>query len=201
MNHKKNNTWERLRFVIEQTGHNVNSFAQAVGLPRSENLYQIKKGNNGISLKLATLIHERFPAYSLAWLMCGDNPEGGAARIPVYKDPYHPLFEGEPGEYLGLTASAANGAAFAVSFPVDLPNLCLMNALVLFRKSCEQILYGNFYLIVTPDVRLLGTMRYEPDPAKLRLITLWPKVLGEVVIERKDVVSFWQVCGAVCRMY
>ena len=55
-------TWHRLERVIKWTGLSVNSFALNIGLKRSENLYQIKKGNNGISRDLATLITTKYPS-------------------------------------------------------------------------------------------------------------------------------------------
>ncbi|MCC8062859.1 MAG: hypothetical protein LIO68_06420 [Rikenellaceae bacterium] len=48
-----NPAWERLSEVIGYSGLSVNAFAKAIGLKRGENLYQIKRGNNGISTKLA----------------------------------------------------------------------------------------------------------------------------------------------------
>ena len=46
-------SWRRLERVIESSGLTINSFARYVGLPRGENLYQIKRGNYGISLGVA----------------------------------------------------------------------------------------------------------------------------------------------------
>ena len=38
--------WQRIEMVIQQSKLTVNAFARHIGLPRGENLYQIKKGNN-----------------------------------------------------------------------------------------------------------------------------------------------------------
>lgn len=46
--------WQRIEMVIQQSKMTANAFARHIGLPRGENLYQIKKGNNGISLDVAT---------------------------------------------------------------------------------------------------------------------------------------------------
>ena len=51
----------------------INYFALYIGLPRGENLYQIKKGNNGISRNLAYKIVTKFPEVSLAWLLTGEG--------------------------------------------------------------------------------------------------------------------------------
>lgn len=53
--------WQRIEMVIQQSKMTANAFARHIGLPRGENLYQIKKGNNGISLDVANRICQRYP--------------------------------------------------------------------------------------------------------------------------------------------
>jgi len=65
--------WQRIERVVKWSGLSVNSFAIAVGLSRSENLYQIKRGNNGISRELASMIAARYPVISRAWLLTGEG--------------------------------------------------------------------------------------------------------------------------------
>ena len=36
--------WQRIEMVIQQSKMTANAFARHIGLPRGENLYQIKKG-------------------------------------------------------------------------------------------------------------------------------------------------------------
>lgn len=52
----------------------TNAFARHIGLPRGENLYQIKRGNNGVSLDLANRIVAKFSEVSKLWLLTGDGP-------------------------------------------------------------------------------------------------------------------------------
>ena len=61
--------WQRIDSVIRWANMTINYFALYIGLPRGENLYQIKKGNNGISRNLADKIVTKFPEVSLAWLL------------------------------------------------------------------------------------------------------------------------------------
>ena len=68
-----NPAWERLSEVIGYSGLSVNAFAKAIGLKRGENLYQIKKGNNGISPNLAKRINRVLPCFSVAWLLFGEG--------------------------------------------------------------------------------------------------------------------------------
>ena len=79
-------SWRRLERVIESSGLTINSFARYVGLPRGENLYQIKRGNYGVSLGVAKKIHAKFPQYPISWLMHGEaesaaTPEGDASSF------------------------------------------------------------------------------------------------------------------------
>lgn len=64
----------RIEAVIRRSGMSTNAFARHIGLPRGENLYQIKKGNNGVSLGLADRIVAKFPEVSKLWLLTGDGP-------------------------------------------------------------------------------------------------------------------------------
>lgn len=64
--------WERLQVVIEHSGKNPNAFARSIGLKKGENIYQIKRGNNRISFKLALRIEQHYPEFCAAWLLTGD---------------------------------------------------------------------------------------------------------------------------------
>lgn len=75
MAHKDNKTeeWERLVVIIKQSSMSTNAFARHIGLPRGENLYQIKRGNNGISIDLADRICKKFPQINKLWLLTGEG--------------------------------------------------------------------------------------------------------------------------------
>lgn len=49
-------SWQRLEQVVKWAGTSTNKFALGIGLKRSENLYQIKRGAFGISKELSSLI-------------------------------------------------------------------------------------------------------------------------------------------------
>lgn len=86
---EKENNWERIEAVIKWANMTTNYFARYIGLARGENLYQIKRGNNGISFDVANRIVAKFPQIDKLWLLTGegqmfaDSRERGA-RIPFY---------------------------------------------------------------------------------------------------------------------
>ena len=51
--------WQRIEKVLKYADMSTNYFAKYIGLLRGENLYQIKRGNNKISLDVARKIHEK----------------------------------------------------------------------------------------------------------------------------------------------
>lgn len=69
-----NDSWRRIEAVIDHYEFDsIAAFARHLGLKRAENLYQIKRGNNNISRKLAGNICRLFPEVSGAWLLTGEN--------------------------------------------------------------------------------------------------------------------------------
>lgn len=69
----KRECWERIEAVIKMAQMTTNGFARHIGLARGENLYQIKRGNNGVSLDVADRIVAKFPEVSKLWLLTGDG--------------------------------------------------------------------------------------------------------------------------------
>lgn len=144
-------SWRRLERVIESSGLTINSFARYVGLPRGENLYQIKRGNYGVSLGVAKKIHAKFPQYPISWLMHGEaesaaTPEGDAfvVRIPVYRDSSVAEFPPKevPERYLLLSAEEARGAQIALCTD-DQFGTVLQHWLVLLREPDGEVINGR----------------------------------------------------------
>ena len=81
--------WDRLSQVVEESGLTLHSFAMAIGLLRSETLYQIRRGQIGISNKVADSIIAAYPQYNKAWLLTGfgnkyADPSSAKGHIPFY---------------------------------------------------------------------------------------------------------------------
>lgn len=202
--------WERLAQVIRATNHSANSFAKHIGLPRGENLYQIKRGNNRISLDVAQRIHDCYPEYSISWLMCGVNEplvlpgeESQVMRVPIFRDLRmitNPLSDQTDGQLI-LSASVANGAQVAVPYTDDILNPYLRNSMMLLREcGIDDIVYGNIYLVVTASFRRFRIVQKDDDPNNLRLKTEQSAVFNDILLPRSQIQSLWLVCGAVCQM-
>ncbi len=76
---------ERLATVLRASGlPSLNSLARRLGLKRSENLYQIRRGYYGISEELARRIHNLYPQFSVTWLVLGIGEERPEALSLTY---------------------------------------------------------------------------------------------------------------------
>ena len=70
---KNPDNWARIEAVIRFARMTTNAFAKHIGLPRGENLYQIKRGNNGISFDVADRICHHYPMISKLWILTGEG--------------------------------------------------------------------------------------------------------------------------------
>lgn len=95
------NSWERIEAVIKMAQMTTNSFARHIGLPRGENLYQIKRGNNGVSQDVANRIIKKFPEISKLWLMTGEGQMFCGAPIGIWSHVGTPNSEA----FLGFAAA------------------------------------------------------------------------------------------------
>ena len=122
----KNANWQRLASVVRWSNMTINRFAIHIGLSRSENLYQIKNGNNGISQNLARRIEAAFPEISIGWLLTGEGTmlreDGIGAAITCYNSLESLLSLGR-GEQLSpdclISLPMADGGDVAVCLPAD----------------------------------------------------------------------------------
>ena len=88
---------DRLRIVLQYSGERTyNALALRLGLKRSENLYRIRKGYNGISMDLALRIRNICPLLSLSWLLGGEGdpeiPDRTSAEAASAEVLYLPLY-------------------------------------------------------------------------------------------------------------
>lgn len=140
---------DRLRIVLQYSGERTyNALALRLGLKRSENLYRIRKGYNGISMDLALRIRNICPSLSLSWLLGGEgdpeasdrtSAEAASAEVlylPLYPDLLSLDRDFRPGEdrripfpsWLCREAEAAVSCCSDALSPRLLPGDCMLLA-------------------------------------------------------------------------
>ena len=187
-------TWHRLERVIKWTGLSVNSFALNIGLKRSENLYQIKRGNNGISRDLANLITTKYPTVSKGWLLTGEGDmfiESQPATVP----------EGGGVPYYGMDVLSAveSDLRSEPRFRINVPlfNDCDLAALNIGTAMQTEI--PEAYLVVTQYFRGIRIIRFGEDPTDIQLLASNTKQYDPISIRSSEITKLFIVRGIIIK--
>ena len=199
---------ERLQFVLDYSGiPSYNALARKLGLKRAENLYQILKGNNGISSDLAFRINRAFPDIGIGWLKsgCGSPLPPSLSEIPLYTDLRFLAEKGgdaEPDRILPFPECLCPEAELATLCRTDAlaPRILPGAYILLHRVASDDILYGGIYFVSTRSYQLCRIVRQDEATDRLRLLSTNPEEYGELVIARTDILSLFHVCGTFHRM-
>jgi hypothetical protein len=198
--------WFRLERVVRWAGLSVNSFALSIGLSRAENLYQIKRGHNGISRELAAMIAEKYPQISRAWLLTGEGDmfAGEIARqtqVPFY-DVDVEKYIVSPERYTSagyVSLPDPGGAEFAARYSGRaMGGAVPAGATVLVRKEAvESLVPGGDYLVVGRGLALLRRVRREAESPALRLVAVAGGDFDDIRLDISAVRELYRVCAVI----
>lgn len=187
---------------------NANVFATELGLKRSENLYQIKRGTYGISKNLAAMIVRKYPAFSYDWLINGGtlilNPVSrqydGIRSVPLYLSP--PYDGRQPDDYLFLSKKICYGAELAVYYAETCLQPLLTPGSIVLMRSTSDFLYGSIYLIQWNEFLVFRIVRKSKDGSKITLSNLSAdkETFNEFELNKSNIKSFYLVCGMIYKM-
>lgn len=203
MNEKQNN-WQRVEAVIKWANMSTNYFARHIGLPRGENLYQIKRGNNGISLDVAQRIVSKFPQIDKLWLLTGDGQmfiggELSGAQIPYYSvDVELGIRHLERYESNSTLIIPQIGSCdLAMRYTGRAMGDVVPPGAVVFLKMVDRdaIIPGGEYVIVSRKIVTLRIVRVAEEPGKLRLVASDRENYDDIILNVNDIMSVYKVKG------
>ena len=197
--------WLRLEFVIKNAGMSINSFATAIGMSRSQSLYQIKQGHIGISQAVAEAIVKTFPEYSLSWLLTGrgsiyDSPSREDGYIPYYKSTISQLesvYNFDPESYLYLPFLTEFDLAIQYMDNDMSPEIEHGSILVLKRIKKSAIIPGNIYAVRTSNISTLRRVRTCEDSSKWLLSASNTERYDDITIYDKDIVEVLSIKAVI----
>lgn len=193
--------WQRIERIVRWTGLSVNSFALNIGLNRSENLYRIRKGQNGISKELAELVSSKYPEISKAWILTGEGQmfvDGSSERnlIPVYEADAVCIASMDtlPAPSGTMSLPHAGKAAFAArmlnrAMEPDIPNGSL---LVLVPVNMDEVIPGYPYLVVSDRITAVRRVMPLSGGGAFRLAAANPE-FGDIGLEAYEVKRLYLV--------
>jgi len=199
MNDHVNAAWDRLSQVIKEVDvRSANAFAYKLGLRRSENLYQIKKGNHGISKELASRINKLYPQFSIGWLLTGENVVSADTKTIDFLD-NNPIQKIQTTQQFILSECLCNDAEYAVLMNDEAlaPKISKGAYVLLKENKNDKYIYGHIYLIETEEFRLFRIVRKGAEGDQIRLTTLCPNVYDDIFLNSKDIKYSARVCSVV----
>jgi hypothetical protein len=191
---------------VRWTGLSVNSFALSVGLSRGETLYQIKRGNNGISRELAAMIAAKYPQISRAWLLTG---EGDMFTDETVRRTSIPFYDADIEKYIASPARFTSKSYVAIPTVEDAEFGAVYNgramgeaippgSIVLVRRVLpENLIPGGDYVVVGEEVTMLRRVRREAGSTMLRLLPLDAANFDEIRVDAADVKELYLVRAVV----
>ncbi|MBR5820487.1 MAG: hypothetical protein IKY68_04460 [Alistipes sp.] len=201
---QENKNWQRLEAVLRWANMSANYFAHHIGLSRGENLYQIKRGNNGISLNLAERIVTHFPQINRLWLLTGEGEmllDEALARgsVPFYR------LDAE----LAVRKIDTVQPECMISLPVvascDLAMLYMGTAMgrqlpvgtIVFLKQVgvEHLIPGKEYLVCSRQFDALRLVRTTTEAGLLRLVAGDRKNFDDLTIRVEEIEKLYSVCA------
>jgi len=195
--------WQRIERVVRWTGLSVNSFARNIGLNRAENLYQIKKGNHGISKELSEAVSAAYPEISKAWLLTGEGDmfmSGSPERvvIPCYESDllYVAGLDSLPQASYLISVPRAREASFAaLNLNSAMSPLVPQGAMVILRETePNDVVPGNPYLVVGTRITALRILRRDIGTGGFRLVAA-NKDFDDMTIELFEIKKLFAVAG------
>ncbi len=171
----------------------VNAFALNIGLRRSENLYQIKRGNNGISRELAETIVAKYPAVSKGWILSGegemfakDTVKSPQKSINFYRRDVvfvaSHLNEIDPDDTIRFKRFEDCSFAAASLSPSMDPDIPPGSIVVVREERVQTIIPGGLYLIISAGFSGIRYVRSGSSAEHLRLVPANREAFDEMEI-------------------
>lgn len=194
--------WQRIETLVKMSGMSINAFARCIGLSRGENLYQIKKGNNGISRELARRIVDYYPQISFSWLMTGEGAmyvDGKSATgIPFFNcscpEDIHRIANGEPDGYVAMPGLEDCCAVIAHNWR-DKDGFPEGSYIFLHRMDNRYVRMGQYFLI---SDQYVGACYIRTLSKTRKLKVTGSKVLATLShLNREEARTLYQIRGVL----
>lgn len=201
---EKQNNWQRIEAVIKWANMSTNYFARYIGLPRGENLYQIKRGNNGISLDVAERVVAKFPQVDKLWLLTGEGTMFSDDRLRGVQIPFyrHDPEEGMPDLHLlesecGLVLPMVGDCDCAMCYTGRAMGDVIPPGTIVLLQAVdpEAIIPGGEYVIVTRKIVTLRIVRTIEGEEKLRLVAGDREQYDDIIVFNSDIKAVYKVKG------
>ena len=201
---EKQNNWQRIEAVIKWANMSTNYFARYIGLARGENLYQIKRGNNGISLDVADRIVSKFPQVDKLWLLTGEGQMFSDEKLRGVQIPFYNVDVEQAVAHVAhleaessLMVPQAGQCDLAMCYMGRAMGPALPPGAVVLLKAVDPdaIIPGGEYVIVSRKIVTLRIVRLSDGDDNLRLVAGDKENYDDIILNVSDIKSVYKVKG------
>jgi len=203
---EKENNWQRIEAVIKWANMSTNYFARHIGLPRGENLYQIKRGNNGISFDVADRVVAKFPQIDKLWLLTGEGQMFADEKLRGVQIPFYNVDVEQSIRYVdrldpggAMAIPQVGDCDLAMVYSGRAMGSVVPSGSVVLLKSADRdaIIPGEKYVIVSRKIVTLRIVRAAEEEGKLRLVAGDREHFDDIVLNASDIISVYKVKGTL----
>lgn len=198
--------WARIESVIKWANMTTNSFSKRIGLRHSENLYQIKRGNNGISRDLADRIVSEFPEINKLWLLTGEGSmfrpgDADSKLIPFYREDVEASIS-----YIDMLRPAGEvlipqmkDCDYAMSYSsyAMAPQIPYGSIVLLKKWNLDMIIPGFEYVLICRNFVTLRIVRTDVGAERVRLMAANSADYDDIIIDRSEIEQIYRVAGKI----
>lgn len=193
-----------MQAVIDWANMTVNYFARHIGLPRGENLYQIRRGNNGISKDVAHRVVTRFPEISESWLLTGEghmfaNENLRGAQIPFFRLDVERFATQTakltPDELVVFPSVSECDMAMLYNSEAMAPRIPASSIVFLKRIDPATMIPGEEYVVATENSITLRRVRASEDGLAWRLECYNHERFDDWTLPKTEIQQAWKICG------
>ena len=198
---KKRNNWARLMATIEWLNMTSNSFAMQIGLTRCENLYQIKRGNFGITRDLADRITTHFPEINRTWLLTGAghmlaSQSKDGCNIPYYDFEVEQLLdqidETEPTGFVDMPLVTGCEIIVRSNAKAMVNSQNFSTHLFLRNVDSSEVTADREYVLMLPRETVWRRVK-SVNGYNVVLTAYNPDIAPDVTIDITDIDQAWQI--------
>ncbi len=199
---EKQNNWQRIEAVIKWANMSTNYFARYIGLARGENLYQIKRGNNGISLDVAERVVTKFPQIDKLWLLTGEGQMFADSHLRGVQIPYYGLDVEQSIERIGeleteesMLIPQIGDCDLAIRYTGRAMGDLVPPGTIVLLKNVERdaIIPGGEYVIVSRKIVTLRIVRAAEEEGKFRLVAGDRENYDDIFLKASDIKAVYMV--------
>lgn len=213
--------WQRLENVIKWSGLSANAFSLVIGLKRAENIYQIKKGNHGISKELADRITTKYCNINAGWLLTGEGqmllPEDGGnalsndnssdKRIKYFPDidasatPTEMFDPENKNTHRYIIVPGFDDCEYALNVWGDSMFPILNSGEIILTKEWKEsfVEFGLIYLIITKmNHRMIKYLQPGASDETLSCVSA-NKFYKPIEVKKADIIKLYLIKGHISR--